>query len=201
MRRYALSRVFAPETGAGTGGAAGGGTGSGDGGSDELTVEKFVGSLTEAQRKVMDAHFDERSKGLKSALDAERTSKGELQKQLRDAAAKAEAGSEAQKKLEELAAKLESDGKALDETQRKLAFYEIAAASGIRNPKLAYLAATDGDHFKKDGSLDVEGFKKAFPELFGGSGGSGDAGAGNGKVSNTPAGLMNQFIRKAAGRS
>lgn len=132
--------------------------------------------------------MDGRIGGLKTALQSERERNKTLEKNLRDAASKAEKGSDNEKRLVELANQVA-------EASRKAAFYEGAAAAGVTNSKLALIAAVNDDLFKKDGSPDFEALRKSYPELFGrpasnnaGSGGEGGQGAG-GKQS------MDAYIR------
>ena len=64
---------------------------------------------------------------------------------------------------------------------------------------LAYLAAKEGDHFRKDGTPDFEGLKKAYPGLFGAARKSNGAGSGT-ETEPPPSKDMNAFIRRSAGR-
>ena len=128
-----------------------------------------------------------------SSLGAERDRNKELEKSLRDAASKAEKGSESEKRLSELANQV-------TESNRKSAFYEGAATAGVNNLKLAYMAATTDDLFKRDGSVDFEAMRRTYPELFGSkSSQSNNGGAGtNNKPLDKPS--MNNFIRRSSGR-
>jgi hypothetical protein len=168
-------------------GAAGGGATGGDpsqraGG---LIYETWIAEQPETVRAMLDGQTSK----LKSALTSERERSKGLEKDLRDAASKAEKGSEAEKRLNQLADQVQAESK-------KSAFYESAVAAGVNNLKLAFLAATQDDLFKKDGSPDFDALKKSYPELFGTTQSNG---AGEG--SNTPDGKfdMDAYIRNQLG--
>jgi hypothetical protein len=149
----------------------------------------------EKQDAIVRGLYDTEVQGLKSALKSERDARGTLEKDLRDAAAKAEKGSEAEKQLTGMADRVaESDGKA--------AFYEAAHGVGVTNLKLAYLVAKQDELFDRKGNPDFEALKKGYPELFGKPGAPppppGNAGAGTGGTPPAKQG-MNEFIRAAAG--
>jgi hypothetical protein len=154
-------------------------------------------SLSDDLKGLIKTRFDDDTKGLKSALESERSAKKELEKQLREVAAKAEKGSEFEKQLTELAGKLESEGKRAE-------FYEAAHKSGVTNLKLAWRVAQEDELFKRDGSPDIDALKADYPELF-----KQDApppsqrtNAGAGTNGNAPAKqTMNDIIRQAAGKS
>ena len=132
--------------------------------------------------------------GLKSALTDEREARGNLEKQLRDLAGKAEKGSEAEKKLIEMADQMA-------EGDRRATFYEEAHRAGVSNLKLAYLAAVQEDLFDKRGVVNFEQMKKDYPELFGQGTPKPKGNAGDGTGAPVPAHAgMNEFIRAAAGK-
>lgn len=173
---------------------AAGGTPGGEGGNEggeALNWESWIASQEEPVRNLLESH----TSGLKSALVSERENRKKLEKDLRELAGKAEQGSEAQTKLAELANQM-------SEADRKAEFYEQAHAAGVRNLKLAFMAALQGDLFDKHGRVNFVEMKKEYPELFGGVAAStvGNAGAGTGSNSPKKSG-MNDFIRKAAGRA
>jgi len=137
--------------------------------------------------------------GLRNALDAERKSRKDIEKQLRDAARKLEDGSDHRKALEETAARLQA-------TEQQAAFYDQAHAAGVTNLRLAFLAAQEAGLIEKDGRsggirCDFAAMQKQFPELFGRKAGLPPGHAGNGAGSErTPGDDMNALIRRAAGR-
>lgn len=142
-------------------GAAGGTPAGGDSGQQQqagggLVYETWIAEQPETIRTLLDGH----AAGLKSALQSERERSKTLEKELRDAASKAEKGSDAEKRLSTLADQVQAESK-------KSAFYESAVTAGVNNLKLAFLAATQDELFKKDGSPDFEALKTSYPELFG----------------------------------
>lgn len=165
------------------------GQGQGDGG----TPASFEAWLT-AQDETVKGLITSHTTGLKSALDSERESRKGLERQLREAAKKADAGSEAQKQLTEMADRLTG-------TERRIAAYDALSAAGCANLKLAWLAAQDAGLVDGQGSVSVERLKAQFPELFkqGTPAPRGNAGSGAGQ-GGAPKQDMNAFIRQAAGR-
>ena len=149
----------------------------------------------EAQAPEVKTLLDTHTQGLKSALDSERGTRKDMEKQLRDLAGKAEKGSEAQTELTKVA-----DG--LAEADRKTDFYEAAHAAGVNNLKLAYTVAVQDEMFDRRGGVNFEALKAAYPQLFGGTPAAppGNAGAGTGTQPPAPKSGMNEFIRRQAGR-
>ncbi|MBM3122831.1 MAG: hypothetical protein FJZ97_11715 [Chloroflexi bacterium] len=164
--------------------------GGADGGTPP-TFETWLEGQSDEVKGLLDSH----TQGLRSALESERGSRKDLEKQVRDLAGKADAGSEAQAQLTKLA-----DGMA--EADRRADFYEAAHGAGITNLKLAYTVAVQDEMFNRRGGLDFEAMKAAYPELFAGARLArppGNAGAGTGGDQPRTVG-MNDFIRRAAGR-
>jgi len=140
--------------------------------------------------------FEGHVKGLKSALDAERSQRSDLAKQLRDATAKLSKDSEARPALEQLTAQMET-------VQQRADFYEAAMQPeiGCVNPRLAFIAAQDSGAIDQRGRIHWDTLKAAFPELFRKPAApAGHAGAGTGQPPPAKEG-MNKFIRTAAGRA
>lgn len=154
-----------------------------------LTWEAWVEAQDDSVKGLIDGHV----KGLKSALDNERTQRGDLAKQLRDVTAKAEKGSELESALTEVSAQLEA-------AERRAAFYEDAGRPeiGCSNPKAAFALAQAEDLFDRRGQVDWDALKTAAPELFRTHVPQGNAGAGTGSPP-PAASSMNDFIRRAAG--
>lgn len=157
------------------------------------SFDAWLQQQDETARKLYEEHVS----GLKSALKSERTEKGDLSKQLKDLAKKAEEGSALKAELDRLAA-------AQEKTSRRADFLEAAVAAGVTDLKLAWKAVSaDGDEFlDRKGQINFEALKAAHPGLFekprvpdvnAGRG----LGGGNPNKSSTAA--MNDFIRKAAG--
>ena len=166
-----------------------------DGKSGGETPPQTFEAWLDGQSPETKALLDEHTKGLKSALETERGSRKDLEKQVRDLAGKAGKGSEAEAELTRLA-------DAIAESDRKTDFYEVAHAAGVTNLKLAYLMAVQDEMFDRRGQVNFEELKRVAPELFGGKPASppGNAGAGTGSASQGTAPTMNEIIRKAAGR-
>lgn len=138
--------------------------------------------------------YENHTKGLKSALDSERTQRGELAKQLKEAAGKAEKGSELEKALNDATARAEM-------AERQAAFYVDASKPeiGCSNARAAFAIAQADGLFDRRGNPDWAAIKAAAPELFGHRVAAGNAGAGTNKPAD-PARSMNAYIRRAAGR-
>jgi hypothetical protein len=168
------------------------GQADGEGGTTQtaLTFDTWQSSLPDEQKSLIESH----TKGLKSALEAERGSRKDLEKQVRELAAKAEKGSDAERQLTELANKIQ-------ESDRRADFFDAAHRAGVTNLKLAYLTATMEDLFDRKGNADFEAMKKQFPELFGvRKSPAGNAGEGTDGGTPAPAD-MNARIRRLAGRT
>lgn len=103
------------------------------------------------------AIIEEHTSGLSSALKAEREQRKALSAQLKELSGKAEG--ETRKALDELNAKLEAEA-------TRANFYEAATAAGVKNLRLAHLAA-QADGLISGGSCDFEALKGKHPELFG----------------------------------
>jgi hypothetical protein len=156
---------------------------------DVLTFEAWLEKQDDTVKALLDGHI----KGLRTALGSERESRKDLEKQLRDLAKKAEAGSESQSKLTEMADQIAT-------ADRKADFYEAAHRAGVTNLKLAFLVATQDELFDKHGAVNFEAMKKNYPELFGGTANvDGNAGSGTDQEPK-PAIKMDDMIRQAAGR-
>ena len=155
---------------------------------ETLTFDGWLEVQPENVKNLLDVH----TKGLKSALESERGSRKDLEKQLRDLAKKVEAGSETEKQLTELADQQAS-------ASRRADFYESAHREGVTNLKLAFTVAGQDELFDKKGIVDFGEMKKSYPELFG-TVASANANAGNGtKVPPAHKKSMNDFIRQASG--
>lgn len=155
---------------------------------ETLTFEAWSETLTAEQKGLIETHV----KGLKSALESERGSRKDLEKQLRDLAKKAEKDSEAQAELTNLADQVKSEN-------RRATFYEDAHAAGVCNLKLAYIVATTEELFDKQDKVDFNEMKKAYPELFGPAKET-KANAGSGTRDQQPSTFnMDAHIRQKAG--
>jgi len=162
------------------------------GGEKPLRYDAWFEALDETAKGLITEH----TTGLKSALDAERGTRKDLEGKLRDAASKLEEGSEARKVLEEQAATVAADGERAD-------FHETAHAEGVTNLRLAWLAVqADDSLLDRRGNVDFAKLKEDMPELFAGAPKPAPGNAGAGAASQQKGtGGMNEFIRTAAGRS
>lgn len=155
-----------------------------------VKFDEWYGTLSEPYQEALDEHIA----GLKSALNNEREGRKTLERQVRDLSKKADSGSELQKQLDALAGNLSV------EAQRS-AFYETAHSAGVKNLRLAWLAAQDAKLINNDGSVDIAKLKETAPELFASSkpavpSANGGTGAGNPPA---PQRSMNDVLRSAAG--
>jgi hypothetical protein len=175
------------------------GGGAGDGKSQaKPTFENFEAFL-DAQPDEVKALIDGHTKGLKSALETERTARKGFEKELRDAAKKLEKGSDERQNLEGLADKLNKE-------QRRADFFDLAHTAGVTNLRLAWLAAQEEDLIPDDvHRTDFGRIKERYPELFvqaqkeNPKTPKANAGEGTGSEQQA-AGGMNAFIRASAGR-
>lgn len=173
-----------------------GSVGSKGGGASQssATYETFDAFLSAQPPEIRDLYTSHVS-GLTSALKSERSRGSDLEKQLRDAAKKADRGSDLEKELNARADELA-------QTRLQTTFYEKAHAAGIRNLSLAFIAARQSGLVDDRGECDYTKLKTQFPELFSapvpatppGSPGSGTGRAPTDNLS------MNDRIRRAAGR-
>jgi hypothetical protein len=153
------------------------------------TWESILSGLPDDARALYEQH----TQGLQSALKDERRQRQELAKQLRDATGQLEAGSKARQDLEALQVQLE-------DAQRRADFATEAGGHGVANVRLAYLAAQEFDLFDRRGNVQWDELKRAAPELFQQpQPARGNAGSGT-QAPPTPAGDMNAYIRRMAGR-
>lgn len=156
------------------------------------SFDDWLSSQPDTIKTLVDGHTD----GLRSALTNESEERKKATRQLKALQDKAEKGSDLEKEIERLIADNES-------SDRKARFYESAHTAGVKNLRLAYLAATDGDLFDKDGDVNFDKLKEQAPELFASEDKKppprGNAGSGQNQGGGTVP-SMNGFIRAATGR-
>jgi hypothetical protein len=147
-----------------------------------------------AQDETVRTAYESHTKGLKTALDSERTQRSELARQLKEASKGAEKGSDLERSLADLSGKLEL-------AERRATFAEQATRPeiGCVNVRAAWALAQAEGLFDSRGNPNWDSLKTTAPELFGASPVRGNAGVGTG-VKPPPAQGMNQFIRQSAGR-
>lgn len=138
------------------------------------TGDDWYNSLDDTQK----GYLDERTKGLKAALDAERDANRDKEKQLKELKSKAEKGSVMEQELDKQIEAVKTERQRAD-------FYEQAATAGVKNPKLAWYAVQAEDLTNKDGTPNMNALKEAHPELFERPAPNAKAGAGAGTNVNT----------------
>jgi hypothetical protein len=137
------------------------------------------------------------TRGLRSALEGERTQRKSLKKELDAAIKQLEEGNPAKAGLERVQTQLK-------QMEQQNSFYDEAHRQGATNLGLAYMAAQQLGMFEKNGEVDFKVLKEKFPELFQqrtrqqAPPGNGGAGSNQQKLSGSAG--MNNFIRRAAGR-
>lgn len=163
------------------------------------TWDEWLAAQPEAQRAVIADLHSKKVQTLEGTLTKERDDRKKLEKDLREMAGKAEAGSDAQNKLTAMA-----DQVAVSD--RRADFYEAAAKPevGLVDIKAAWLIANaePNVYFDKRGNLQIDQLKKDHPALFAQPKPAPRANAGNGTQNADGSGAvsMNDFIRRAAGR-
>ena len=155
-----------------------------------VSFEDWYKGLAPEQQEAVDTHID----GLKSALKSEREERKTVERQLREIAKRAEEGSDLRQQLDTLATEQAT-------ANAKATFYEQAHGAGVKNLRLAWLAAADaGLVDAKSGECDFGRLKQAAPELFApklAAGNNAGNGAGQTGVKEPS---MNDWLRAAAGR-
>jgi hypothetical protein len=131
----------------------------------------------------------------KARLDEEIARRKEFEVQIKALSKQQAEGSEAKKKLDEMTTEFQK-------MEKRSAFFEFASMPEIqcRNVKAAWLLCEAGDFFDKKGNPDFIALKDAAPEFFGQPTSNANAGVGTAQPPR-PAQNMNNFIRRAAGRS
>lgn len=157
---------------------------------EALTFDKWYGSLDDTTKDLLDDH----TSGLKSALDDERRERKSLATRLKELGKQADAGSELQKQLQELTGQMTA-------ADTKATFYEGAHEAGVKNLRLAWIAAKEFDLVDSKGVVDFNQLKTLAPELFGPAKVVPNGNAGNGsQQSGVDKPDMNRAIRIMAGR-
>ena len=136
---------------------------------ENVTFDSWLAGQDDTVKGLYATH----TSGLKSALDSERKANQDAQKQLRDLAKKAEKGSE-------LEAALTKQADQLSALEKQSSFYDKAHSAGVRNLKLAFMAAAQSDLIGDRGDCDFTELRKLYPELFTAPPANGNAGTGTG---------------------
>lgn len=160
--------------------------------------DAWLATQPEAQRTTIASLYEKQTSGLKSALTEERTQRKDLEKQIRDLAKGAEAGSKAQQDLTGMADQLAA-------SERRADFYEAAAKPeiGLTGVKAAWVLmnADPGTYFDRKGNPDFDLLKQEHPYLFGQVKPVPRGNQGNGtQTTPAPATTMNDWIRRQAGK-
>ncbi len=125
------------------------------------TPEDWYAGLTDDERKAIDSWHDAKVKGLKAALDSERSDRKsertKLQAQLKDAVA---AASGAEKAALE---KLQTE---MDAANARAEFFADAQAAGVVDPRTAWAAIREYDLHDRRGNPDLDALKAKCPYLF-----------------------------------
>lgn len=170
-----------------TGVAGGTGENNQDTSQTPLTYDAWIGQQPQEIRDLLDGN----TRGLRSALESERGSRKDLEKQLRDLAGKAGKDTELQQQLTALASAQES-------ANLRAEFYEQGHVEGVKNLKLAFLVAQQDELIDKRGRVNWNDMRARYPELFNVVPGKapGNAGAGTGQPApaQSPNQKMNEFI-------
>lgn len=134
--------------------------------------EQWLTGQTDEVRQLIDGHVA----GLKSALQSERDQRKNFEADLKAAIKAAGENQEARDALKGVQDKLAG-------YQKQVGFYEAATAAGVKNLRLAYLAAQQDGLIADDGTVKLESLKVNYPELFGKTTPPpGNAGAGTGSL-------------------
>jgi hypothetical protein len=123
------------------------------------TFEGWLDAQPEEVKSKVKTLYEAHTSGLQSALKSEREARGKAEKDLRELAKKQEKGSE-------LEAALTKQADQLAALERQAAFQDKAHAAGVRNLKLAYLAASQAELVDAKGNCDFGKLKTEYPELF-----------------------------------
>lgn len=157
---------------------------------DALTFDKWYGELADDVKGLLDDH----TIGLKSALEDERRERKGLAARIKELSKSADQGSELQKQLETLTGQM-------GETETRATFYEGAHEAGVKNLRLAWIAAKEFDLISSKGDVNFDQLKQQAPELFASAKTVPNAHAGNGaQQPGMDKPDMNRAIRIMAGR-
>lgn len=163
------------------------------------TWDEWLAGQAEAERATIARLYESKNSGLMSALERERDERKTLQKQLRDMAKGADAGSDVQTQLTAIADQLAA-------AERRADFFRDASKPdvGLSDAEGAWAIANSrpDDYFDKRGNLNVALLKERHPGLFAQPRPTPRANAGSGTQQPDQNGGMdmNTAIRRMAGR-
>lgn len=155
---------------------------------ENVTFESWLAEQDDTVKNLYTAH----TSGLKSALESERTAARDAQRQLRELAKKVEKGSELETALTQQADKLST-------LEKQANFQDKAHAAGVRNLKLAFIAANQAGLVDDKGGCDFAQLRTEYPELFLSPPPKGNGGEGTGNPAPKTQ-TMDQIIMSALGR-
>lgn len=122
---------------------------------EEFVFDAWFGEQDERVKGGIEDHI----RGLKSALESERTSKTTLEKRVRTLTNEAAAGSDLRKELEKL-------GSDLADSNAKAYFFKSAHEARLIDLELGWLAAKNGGLLNSKGEVDMRALREAHPALF-----------------------------------
>lgn len=150
---------------------------------EEADYKKWFSGLDKSIQDRVTKQYSRLENAFTRVKEERTTLKGQI------AAIKADTTKTVEEKISEISARTE-------EAEKRASFYENLPPN-IVNPKNAYILAQANNCLKKDGSLDLEKFKKACPEQLGRKGT--DTRGGSGSSSDPSSADMNTRIREMAG--
>lgn len=166
-----------------------------DNGAMPETFDAWLATQPDNVKTMYAAHTQK----LQSALQSERSTRSDLEKQLREAAKKQKDGSDEQANLTKMADEL-------GVANRRADFYEAAVKPEVNAQDLEALwvlaNAKPDDYFDKRGNVNFVLLKERHPGLFkqAASAARGNAGNGTGGQGAATKTNMNSILRRAAGR-
>lgn len=155
----------------------------------ELTWDSWLEQQDETVKSLLDSH----TKGLKSALESERTGRKDLARRVAELSQQAETGTELRTQLD----KLTGD---LDSMNARQSFYEQAHGMRVVDLKSAFVLARESGLVNNQGQTDWKAFQEQHPYMFERAQVP-RANAGSGTSTPPPAqpADMNELIRRKAG--
>lgn len=137
--------------------------------------DKGTAQSTEEKIKVFDAWLEKQAddikktvtdfvQGLRNAYD--RTKDELKQSKETNDTLRTELTGIVKQKDSDATAQVEQFKSKLDEAERRSLFYEAIAGKGVKNAKLAYVAAREGGFLENMATFSVDKFKEGFGELF-----------------------------------
>lgn len=166
-----------------------GATANDDAQDEELTFETWFDQQDESTKTLLESH----TRGLKSALESERSDRKTLAKQVKELSDKAGEGSALKEQLDKLNSEMEN-------REMRAVFYEEAHKQKVVDLKAAFVIAKDSGLIDDRGRIDWDTFKTQHGYLIERQP-TPRANAGNGTTAPQPSAStdMNALIRKAAG--